>query len=92
MRVDPYMNDRHDPFGWLKTLGLILVVFGLMIGTGLMAAKAADNPCLQACQAKHNECRIQTKGGASCDPQLNACRQSCFAELSKQPAVSAPRK
>ena len=89
---DYYNDEYYTPFGWLKTLGLVVAVFTLMISTGLMAAKAADNPCDQSCQAKHNECRIHTKGSPSCDAQLNACRQSCIASMAKQPLLSAPKK
>jgi hypothetical protein len=72
---------RHDPFGWLKTLGLIIVVFGLMIGTGVLAAKA--DTCTDSCRAAHNQCRLQTKGAPSCDTQFNACVQTCVATLTK---------
>ena len=75
--------DRHDPFGWLKTLGLILVVFGLMIATGVMAAKAGE-PCADQCRAAHNACRLQTKGAPQCDAQFNACVQQCIASLAKK--------
>ena len=81
MQNHQFENSRHDPFGWLKTLGLILVVFGLMIGTGVMAAKA--DGCTDACRAKHNECRVQTKGSPQCDTQVNACVQQCLATLAK---------
>ena len=74
--------DRHDPFGWLKTLGLILVVFGLMIATGVMAAKAGE-PCADQCRTGHNACRLQTKGAPKCDAQFNACVQQCIATLAK---------
>jgi hypothetical protein len=69
--------DRHDPLGWLKTLGLVVVVFALVIGTGIMAAKA--NTCAPSCRDRHNQCRLQTKGAPSCDAQLQACLQSCLA-------------
>ena len=89
---DYYHDENHTPFGWLKTLGLVVVLFALMISTGLMAAKAADNPCAQSCQTKHNECRIRTKGAPACDAQLDACRQSCISAIAKQPLLAAPKK
>jgi hypothetical protein len=77
MRRNTSTFERHDPLGWLKTLGLIVLVFALMIGTGMMAAKA--DTCAPACRANHNQCRLQTKGAATCDAQLQACLQSCLA-------------
>jgi hypothetical protein len=71
-----YTSDRpHDPFGWLKTLGLIVLVFALMIGTGVLAAKA--DGCAAGCRARHDQCRIATKGSPSCDAQLQACIRGC---------------
>jgi hypothetical protein len=80
-----YRDEQYDAFGWLKTLGLIVVMFALMIWTGLMAAKAADSPCAQACRAKEAQCRVQTKNSSSCVSQLNACMSGCMAPLMKQP-------
>ena len=81
MREQSYRESRHDPFGWLKTLGVIMVVFGLMIATGVVAARA--DACTDGCRAKHNECRLQTKGSPQCDNQVNSCVQQCMAGLSK---------
>ncbi len=68
---------RHDPFGWLKTLGLILLVFALVFGSAMAVANAAE--CVATCRAKHNQCRIDTKGASTvCDQQLNACVQVCM--------------
>ena len=81
MRNIDHSDDTHDPFGWLKTLGAIIVVFGLMITTGIVAARA--DACADACRARHNECRVQTKGSPQCDAQVNACVQQCITALSK---------
>jgi hypothetical protein len=81
MNDHSYYNDRHDPFGWFKTTVAVLVVFSLMITTGMMAARA--DACADACRAKHNECRVQTKGSPQCDAQVNACVQQCIAALAK---------
>ena len=81
MRQHNYIEDNHDAFGWLKTLGLIVVMFALMIGSSILAAKA--DQCADSCRARNNECRIQTKGSPSCDAQQNACLQACIATLSK---------
>ena len=76
-----YSQDRHDPFGWFKTTCLVLVVFALMIGTSVMAARAED--CPSSCRQRHNLCRIQMKGSPSCDTQLESCIRSCMASQTK---------
>ena len=81
MREQNFSQSKHDPFGWLKTLIVILVVFGLMIATGVMAARA--DACSDTCRAQHNECRLKTKGSPQCETQVNACVQQCLATLSK---------
>ncbi|MEQ1696266.1 MAG: hypothetical protein ABL901_10555 [Hyphomicrobiaceae bacterium] len=78
-----YPGGRHDPFGWFKTSCLVLVVFSLMLVTGVMAARADD--CPSSCRQRHNQCRIQTKGAPSCDAQLETCIRSCMASQSKAP-------
>jgi hypothetical protein len=39
---------------------------------------AQSASCQQACRASWNQCRISTKGSASCDSQLQACMQVCL--------------
>ena len=75
-------GGRHDPFGWLKTLGVIVLVFFLMLTSGILAARADD--CASQCRSRHNQCRLQTKGSPSCDVQLQGCLQSCFAPAVKK--------
>jgi hypothetical protein len=67
--------------------GLIgAVAAAFVIGTTVMAAlttapapaKAQGNACVASCKASHNQCRIATKGNASCDGQLQACLQACL--------------
>lgn len=91
-----YHDENHDQFGWLKTLGLIVAVFALMITSGMMAAKAADSPCAQACRARDDQCRVQTKNSPSCVGQLNGCMHSCMTPSAKEPATAhlpaAPKK
>lgn len=36
------------------------------------------NSCQQSCRAAWNQCRIATKGSASCDAQLQSCMQACI--------------
>lgn len=52
---------------------------GLALGDGTSScANAQNNACVAACRAAHNDCRIRTKGSASCDAQFQACMQSCI--------------
>lgn len=81
-------EGRHDPFGWLKTLGVVVLMFGTMLITGVLAARA--DGCTDQCRARHDQCRLQTKGSPSCDTQQSACIQSCIATLNKQ--QSPPKK
>jgi hypothetical protein len=81
MSMNHQSFEPRETFGWLKTLGLIIVVFALMIGTGVLAAKA--DACTDACRVKHNQCRLETKGAPACDSQVNACVQACVATLTK---------
>ena len=79
MREHDNHDQVYDPFGWLKTLGAIIMVFAIMIGSGIATARA--DPCADACRTKHNECRIQTKGSRECESKHNVCIQSCLTTL-----------
>jgi hypothetical protein len=46
--------------------------------TVVAPAEAQGNACVAACKASHNQCRIATKGSASCDGQLQSCLQACL--------------
>ncbi len=35
------------------------------------------NACYAKCRAKHDQCRIKTKGSPSCDGKLQACLDRC---------------
>jgi len=53
--------------------------FGLALGDGARScANAQNSSCVSACRAAHNDCRIRTKGSASCDAQLQACMRDCI--------------
>ena len=52
---------------------------GFALGDGTRnCANAQNSSCVAACRAAHNDCRIRTKGSASCDAQFQACMQSCI--------------
>jgi uncharacterized membrane protein len=46
--------------------------------TALVPAAAQGNACVAVCKSSHNQCRIATKGNASCDAQLQSCLQACI--------------
>jgi hypothetical protein len=79
-KIQGLMTGRTggDRLGWLKTVGLVFAVFALALGSAMAVANAAE--CVSACRAKHNQCRIDTKGASTaCDQQLNQCVHACMA-------------
>lgn len=49
-----------------------------MPGSGTCAL-AQSSSCRSTCLAQYNQCRIATKGAASCDTQYQACLQGCVS-------------
>lgn len=43
------------------------------------ARVAQSNSCASACQAAHDQCRVQRKGSPSCDIERQRCLQACLA-------------
>ena len=39
--------------------------------------------CASACQVKHDQCRVSTKGGPDCDAQRQRCLQDCLTKKPK---------
>jgi hypothetical protein len=39
----------------------------------------AEASCTSICQQRHNQCRINTRGAARCDADLQRCLKSCIA-------------
>jgi hypothetical protein len=65
-----------------KLAGLLsfaaLTGFAAALTDGATSCALADGTsCVSACRAAHNDCRIRTKGSASCDAQFQACMQGC---------------
>jgi predicted carbohydrate-binding protein with CBM5 and CBM33 domain len=90
MRDHSLKCDTHDSFGWLKTTGLVLVLFAAMIASAIVLARASHaDGCAPNCRARHNECRLQTKGAPNCDGQLQACVTRCMAARSPQTPATA---
>lgn len=45
---------------------------------GGRSCASADASCVSSCRSAHSDCRLRTKGSASCDAQLQSCLQSCL--------------
>ena len=44
---------------------------------------ADSSSCASACQAKHDQCRVSTKGGPDCDAERQRCLQACLTRKTK---------
>ncbi|MBS0244633.1 MAG: hypothetical protein JSS20_20875 [Proteobacteria bacterium] len=44
---------------------------------------AEGQTCPGECQARHDQCRVQTKGSPSCDAERQACLQKCITKKKK---------
>jgi site-specific recombinase len=67
--------------GWvIAAVAVFAAVFMATAGlsTVVTPAAAQGNACVATCKSSHNQCRIATKGSASCDGQLQACLQGCL--------------
>ncbi len=40
----------------------------------------AEDSCANACQTRHNQCRVETKGSPACDEVRQRCLQACIAK------------
>ena len=66
----------------LAVLAIGLTAAGALAQTS-QPVQVAQDSCSAACRNQHNQCRVATKGAASCDAQLTACLQRCIASKSK---------
>jgi hypothetical protein len=41
---------------------------------------ADSTSCASACQAEHDKCRVETKGGPACDARRQRCLQACLSK------------
>jgi hypothetical protein len=41
---------------------------------------AEQSSCANTCQARHDQCRVATKGSPSCDAQRQQCLRACLAK------------
>jgi molybdopterin-guanine dinucleotide biosynthesis protein len=67
--------------GWVVAAAAVCAII-MTATTGLTTVitpvAAQGNACVAACKSSHNQCRIATKGSASCDGQLQSCLQGCL--------------
>jgi hypothetical protein len=67
--------------GWVvgSAAGIaVALMAAVALTTSAVPAAAQGNACVAACKVSHNQCRIATKGNASCDSQLQSCLQACL--------------
>jgi hypothetical protein len=69
----------------IALVGLALIATGFGFGIAPPHPAAAQgvvlvqgNACVSSCNSAHTQCRIATKGSASCDAQLQACLRPCI--------------
>ncbi|MBU2582687.1 MAG: hypothetical protein KJ622_13315 [Alphaproteobacteria bacterium] len=69
----------------MKRRSFILGGVVLAMSAGLVAADSivikpmlVANSCAAQCRAAHSQCRVQTKGSAACDRQLQSCMRGCL--------------
>jgi uncharacterized membrane protein len=62
------------------SLAMLALAAGPAVMTTVTPAQAQGNACVASCKASHNQCRVATKGNASCDAQLQACLQTCIKQ------------
>lgn len=72
---------RRPTAAVIAALALLAIATGataMLFDGAASCALAQNNNCASACRATHNECRIATKGSASCDAQFHSCLQGCL--------------
>jgi hypothetical protein len=77
------MRQNRKSLNWkvaAAALGMLALAAGPTVMTTATPAHAQGNACVASCKASHNQCRVATKGNASCDAQLQACLQACIKQ------------
>jgi hypothetical protein len=65
----------------ISTIAALVVVATAVVSSTAVVVQPAfaqGSACVSACKADHNQCRVASKGSASCDAQLQSCLQSCL--------------
>jgi hypothetical protein len=60
-----------------KRWATLLAVVALLAGAALLGAQPVAADCGGGCRNAYNQCRIATKGSASCESQFTSCMQQC---------------
>jgi hypothetical protein len=60
--------------GWAPKRWAVAVLAGAML---LAAQPVAADGCGASCRNAYNQCRIATKGSASCESAFTSCMQHC---------------
>ena len=71
-----------DRTSFVIRVGSVLAVMfvglaAVIADAGQSCAFGQGNACASTCRSAYNDCRIATKGSASCDAQFQACLQGC---------------
>ena len=65
----------------IRACAVLAVVFmgcaAVVVDARQSCAFGQGNACAASCRSAYNDCRIATKGSASCDAQFQACLQGC---------------
>ena len=87
-RFAPQGADIPAEVAWLDARemedldGIAAIAGATALGASMLdggrSCANADSSCVSSCRAAHSDCRLRTKGSASCDGQLQACLQSCL--------------
>jgi hypothetical protein len=59
----------------LSGLAVLAALIAIGVGSG---DRVAAGSCGQGCKNAYNQCRISTKGSASCEIAFTRCMQSCI--------------
>lgn len=64
----------------IVVVGLIATALVTPVVTTCEAGQllAQSGACQVSCRQQHSQCRIATKGAASCDAELHSCLQGCI--------------
>jgi hypothetical protein len=61
----------------MRALAAKIVAVAVLMASALILARPAAADCGSSCRNAYNQCRIATKGSASCESQFTSCMQSC---------------
>lgn len=64
----------------LWALAAVAAVAAILAASGLIPTRPAEaeGGCGESCRAAYNQCRIATKGSATCEAAFTSCMQTCI--------------